>query len=87
MRIRKQLARESGVGLLYTGGEPLTVSYTVITWGTFDGDTLCVKERSGALEGDTAWPSGVAELRLQDGESRRILLRRSGSFAMSEASL
>jgi hypothetical protein len=85
MRIRKQLAVESGAGLLYCGGEPQAVNYTVITWGTFDDGTLCIQERNGSFEGEAEWPSGVAELRLEDGETRRILLRRSGTFAVSGA--
>ena len=84
MRIRKPIGRESGVGRLLAGGEEWTVRYEVITWGTFEGDRLCIKERNGALEGDNAWPSGVAELRLEDGEPRRILLRKCGTFAMCE---
>ena len=87
MRIRKQLAVESGAGLLYTGAEPLKVNYEVTTWGTFDDGVLCIRERNGSLEGQAEWPSGVAELRLEDGETRRILLRRSGTFAMSEAGI
>jgi hypothetical protein len=87
MRIRKQLAVESGAGLLYTAAEPLSVTYTVITWGTFEDGVLCIRERNGSLDGDLEWPSGVAELRLEDGETRRILLRRCGTFAMSEAGI
>jgi hypothetical protein len=87
MRIRKQLAVESGAGLLYTGAGPQAVNYTVITWGTFDNGALCIQERNGSLEGDVVWPSGVAELRLEDGETRRILLRRSGTFAISGAAV
>jgi hypothetical protein len=56
----------------------------LLTWGTFDDDRLEIRERTGALEGDQAWVSGVAELRLEGGEQRRILLRKSGTFAMCE---
>ena len=84
MRVRKPIARETGNGRLLAGGEECTVRYEVITWGTFDDDTLCIQERNGAFEGERAWPSGVAELRLEDGAVRRILLRRSGTFAMCE---
>jgi hypothetical protein len=84
MRVRKPIARESGTGRLLAGGEESTVRYEVITWGTFDGDTLCAREWNGALEGENAWPSGVADLRLEDGQTRRILLRKCGTFAMCE---
>ena len=87
MRIRKQLSVESGAGLLYTGAEPRAVNYTVTTWGTFDNGALCEQQRSGEFDGDAVWPSGVAELRLEDGETRRILLRRCGTFAISEAGI
>ncbi len=67
------------------GGVISTVSYEVITWGTFEDRKLCRSDRSGALEGGADWPSGVAVLKLQDGEERRILLRKCGTFAICEA--
>lgn len=84
MRVRKPIARESGTGRLLAAGEEQTVRYEVITWGTFEGDALCIRERNGAFEGERAWPSGVANLQLEDGQVRRILLRKSGTFAMCE---
>lgn len=82
MRTRKPIRSESGIGQLLVAGQSQNVSYRLIEWGTFEGDTLCVKELHGYLEGDPNWPSGSAELTLQDGWSARILLRKSGSFAM-----
>lgn len=84
MRIRKPIARESGSGLLLALGMEHTVNYELITWGTFENTTLCNQERNGCLEGGADWPSGVATLRLEDGQTRRILLRKSGTFAICE---
>ncbi len=66
------------------GGVESAVNYELITWGTFEGDRLCASERNGALEGGGDWPSGVATLQLEDGQARRILLRKCGTFAMCE---
>ncbi len=87
MRIRRQIASESGTGQLVAGGLTQSVSYTLVAWGTFEGDTLCVRELHGSLEGNQAWPSGAAELRLEDGRRSRILLRKCGTFAMGDSLL
>jgi hypothetical protein len=84
MRIRRPISRENGAGLLLAGGVESAVRYELITWGTFEGDQQCASERNGALEGGSDWPSGVAVLRLEDGQARRILLRKCGTFAMCE---
>ena len=84
MRTRRPIARENGSGKLIAAGIEQTVSYEVITWGTFEGNELCLRERNGEIEGGGDWPSGVAQLTLESGESRRILLRKCGTFAMCE---
>ena len=81
MRVRKQIGVETGVGQLCAGGELETVAYNLETWGTFEGDGICRTELHGYLDGDRTWYSGVAELTLANGKTRRILLRRCGTFA------
>ena len=81
MRIRKKIGIESGIGQLSAGGELETVTYSLETWGTYESSGLCQTEVSGSLEGERTWFSGVAELTFQDGQTRRILLRRCGTFA------
>jgi len=82
MRIRRQIGSESGTGQLSINGQTQTVNYTLIAWGTFEGEVLFVKELHGYLEGDPAWPSCSAELTFEDGRRNRILLRKSGTFAL-----
>lgn len=66
------------------GGAEWAVNYELTIWGTFENDKLCSRERNGALEGTSEWPSGVAMLQMESGEERRILLRKSGTFAICE---
>jgi len=82
MRIRKPISKQSGTARLLTAGGLRSVNYQIVTWGTFEGDKLCITERNGVLDGESEWPSGVAFLQMEDGSEVRILLRRCGSFAM-----
>ena len=59
MRIRKQLAVESGAGLLYAGAEPLKVNYEV-TRGALSMMECCVFASGTARSKVT--PSGPREL-------------------------